>query len=105
MDNNTRQFMYRWVVRTVCGVVAAVVLAQLVSIFYFGDGEGIRIIDELRPLLMETIAGMLGVLGLNRVMESHDAANGASSPDAAPALPVPATPPDVRADGTVVGNG
>ena len=92
MDTATRQFLYRWCIVTICLIVAAVVAVQLAAVFVFGDGEGIRLVDELRPLAMEIVAGMLGVLGLTKVMDTRETVNGQNTVQtAAPAdAPVPA---------------
>src|SRR5690242_19177750 len=93
MDADTKRFLYKAMGLTVCLTAAGIVLAQLIAVFYFGDGEGLRIADSLRPLAMEIIGGMIVALGLTRLMDTKETISGQSAAPAAAAADSTSTAP------------
>ena len=111
MDTATQQLMYRAFIVTFCVTTGLILLFMMGSAVVLGDGEAIKIIDALKPVAIGNIAAMATAITAHQwasasVSKAQAVAN-AGLPVATPAaLPVAATPPDVRADGTVgAGNG
>lgn len=59
MDNSTQQFAYRWFITTVCGLIAGMALYMFAIGIIQGDGEAVKIIDSLYPIMRDTLAALL----------------------------------------------
>src|SRR5690242_10746667 len=72
VDAATKQLFYRALTVTICIVAGLIVGAQVLAIFFFGDGEGLKIVNALQPEGFSLIGAMCVALGLVKLAETHE---------------------------------
>lgn len=89
MDTQTQQFAFRTFIITVCGLIVAMALYMFAVGILQGDGEAVRIIDVLYPIMRDTLAALvLMITGqqvghiVNNVMTAKAASNAVTPPTA-----------------------
>lgn len=93
MTSETEQWIYKVGAVVVSFCLVACFLAMIVSIFYFGDGEGLRILDGLTgPILgiLASVAALLAPRSISSAVAAVKATSAGSGSMAVPSLPAPA---------------
>lgn len=81
------KFVVRLLACTLVGVFAMVGGAIVASIFFFGDGEGVRIVENLTPPFIALVGGLASVYLVHNVAGLWPPPGGQAIPPSAPPMP------------------
>ena len=94
VNDQTTQFLYRAVIISVCLITGAITIFLFITALALGDGEAIKIISAMLPLLQTLIGAMVATVSVTHVAgayvarqmaQVHIAQVNAAAPAAAPA--------------------
>lgn len=98
LDDKTAQYIFKLLAWTCCMCLAGCFLTMFISIFYFGDGEGLRILNSLSTPVTAILGAVASfaiahIVAGTVISSKQIAASGTSIP--AMPLPVPVAVPVV----------
>ena len=70
MDSQTQQFMYRWFIGTICLSIGGMFLYMFGVGIVHGDGEAVRVIDTLQPMLRDAFIALLAMTTGHQVVSA-----------------------------------
>ena len=89
MSDTTLQFIYRVGAVTMAACIGGILGTMIAGVFFFGDGEGLRILDSLSGPFLSLLGTVVALLAPHQIAAAF--ARVRSTPTAAaPAIPAPA---------------